>query len=460
MGERIQIPVVVRLYVVAAVLCAAAALTWAVTVDLTLPARDGFSLGALAAFLILGFVLELAEHGLTVGEGHGSIAFIIYMAAIVSLGPVWGLFITTASVSASSLSVGKSPIKTVFNISQHVLALGVGSVVYLGLGGEIYPSSLDSTVVPYAGIVLSYFAINSAAVSGVIALNERRRFVDVWLTNTWGLVGYDLVASGLGLATVWLYFRFDVGGFLGVIVPILFLRHTYLVNARLQATNRELLDLMVKEIEARDPYTSGHSKRVSRIARSVARSMGLGFREVDNIATAALLHDVGKVYEEFAPILSKEGKLTPEERALMESHPSRSAELIHTISTLRGYIEDVVRHHHERFDGSGYPDRQAGEDIPLGSRIVMVADTADAMTTDRPYRKALPLETVTEELRKYAGEQFDPAVVSAFERSPEVKSIIAARILSQEPGPEADARRSEPPSVRSSRRAVRQAQKA
>ncbi|MCZ6759812.1 MAG: HD domain-containing protein, partial [Gemmatimonadetes bacterium] len=110
----------------------------------------------------------------------------------------------------------------------------------------------------------------------------------------------------------------------------------------------------------------------------------------------------------------------------------RSTELVHTITTLRGYIENVVRHHHESFDGSGYPDGLVGADIPLGSRIVMIADTTDAMATDRPYRKALPFETVVRELDKYCGKQFDPEVVAAFKRSAEAQRMVTARILSQE----------------------------
>ena len=265
----------------------------------------------------------------------------------------------------------------------------------------------------------------SAAVSAAIALSERRRFDEVWLRNTGDLVGYDLVASALALGIAWLYMRSGVVGIAFVVLPVLFLRHTYLVNVQLQATNRELLDLMVKAIEARDPYTSGHSQRVSEMARALAREMGLHLKEVDNIATAALLHDVGKIYEEFAPILRKEGKLTPEERQIMHSHPVRSAELVGTISNLRGYVHRCVRHHHENFDGSGYPDGLLGDEIPIGARIILVADTTDAMTTDRPYRKALTYERVIEELDKFAGRQFDSRVVTAFKRSATVRRLVA-----------------------------------
>src|SRR5204863_3987702 len=113
--------------------------------------------------------------------------------------------------------------------------------------------------------------------------------------------------------------------------------------------------------------------------------------DMDGIRRAALLHDVGKIYEEFAPLLRKEGRLTSEEMMTMRTHVVRSAELVETAARLRGSIQAMIRHHHENFDGSGYPDGLAGVRIPLGARIIMIADTIDAMTTDRPYRRARSL---------------------------------------------------------------------
>jgi len=111
----------------------------------------------------------------------------------------------------------------------------------------------------------------------------------------------------------------------------------------------------------------------------------------------------------------------------MESHVERSAELVRTISNLRGPVERFVRHHHERPDGSGYPDGLAGDDVPIGARIIMIADTTDAITTDRPYRKAQPYEKVVEELTKYAGQQFDPWLVSEFVKSTAIRRLVEQR---------------------------------
>jgi putative nucleotidyltransferase with HDIG domain len=217
-----------------------------------------------------------------------------------------------------------------------------------------------------------------------------------------------------------------LAGVAALVVPLFIVRHIYSINLQLEQANRDLLELMVKNIEARDPYTSGHSQRVSQYARILARAAGISFRQVELIATAALLHDVGKTYSEYAPLLLKEGRLTTEEKNLLQTHPVRSAELVGTISTLRGAVEEAVRHHHENFDGSGYPDGLAGEGIPLGARVIMIADTLDAMTTDRPYRKALPFERVIEEFQRLAAKQFDPHLVELVIESPAIRRLVAA----------------------------------
>jgi putative nucleotidyltransferase with HDIG domain len=196
------------------------------------------------------------------------------------------------------------------------------------------------------------------------------------------------------------------------------------MNLQVERVNRELLELMVKSIEARDPYTSGHSLRVSEYARQIARELGLAPGHVDQIGTAALLHDVGKIYEEFAPLLRKEGRLTPEERILMQAHPVRSAELAGTIAEFRGQVQADIRNHHENYDGTGYPDGLAGESISIGARIIMVADTLDAMTTDRPYRMALTLQRALEELTRLAGRQFDPRLVAIVSKSAGLRRLL------------------------------------
>src|SRR5216117_650478 len=151
---------------------------------------------------------------------------------------------------------------------------------------------------------------------------------------------------------------------------------------------------------------------------------------------AALLHDVGKIYEEFAPLLRKQGKLTPEERMTMRTHVIRSAQLVDTATRLRGSVQAMIRHHHENFDGSGYPDGLAGDDIPMGARIIMIADTIDAMTTDRPYRRAMSLSRAIEELQTFAGRQFDPQLVKLVSKSASIRRLLGTDRSVPEPSPE------------------------
>src|SRR5204862_5320065 len=142
----------------------------------------------------------------------------------------------------------------------------------------------------------------------------------------------DMISSSLAIVLAYLFIKFQIVGLTVLVLPLFFVRHMYQMTLQFDRVNRELLELMVKAIEARDPYTSGHSVRVSEYARSMARELGLSAKLVDQIANAALMHDVGKIYEEFAPILRKEGRLTTEERMLMQKHPARSAELVGTIA--------------------------------------------------------------------------------------------------------------------------------
>jgi HD-GYP domain-containing protein (c-di-GMP phosphodiesterase class II) len=162
---------------------------------------------------------------------------------------------------------------------------------------------------------------------------------------------------------------------------------------------------------------------VSHFSKIIARAVGLSGRQVDRIGIAALLHDVGKIHEVFAPLLRKPGRLTPEERAIMETHPIKSAELVQTVSQLKDVVVPI-RHHHENWDGTGYPDGLAGAEIPIASRIIMFADTVDAMTTDRPYRKALGEADVRAELAKLRGRQFDPQICDLLLSSPSFQLLF------------------------------------
>ena len=177
------------------------------------------------------------------------------------------------------------------------------------------------------------------------------------------------------------------------------------------ARQAELLEQLASALEARDPYTYGHSRRVARYSALIAKRMKLPQEKVAKIRTAAAVHDVGKIIVPRA-VLNKPGKLTDEEFAAIQRHAEHSALMVCGMGD--DELTEIVRHHHERLDGTGYPAGIAGEEVPLGSRIIAVADTFDALTSSRPYRSAKSHKTAMDILQKEAGTQLDPAAVRAF----------------------------------------------
>jgi hypothetical protein len=394
----------------------------------------------IATLLLVATLLEGLQTRLRVAA-KGSTSFIIHMASALLFGAWWAAIIAVGSTLLDELARGSIGIKRIFNISQRALAIILATSVYDALGGRLPPAYLDSaaTLASQAvqrdlGLFLVlatvYFLVNAAAVTGAVALSGGRAFREVWNLNTRGVLAYDLTASFVAVLVAWFYIRseqwigFGSLGLLGVVVPIIAVRHVYGLYHQLEDSGQELLQVMVKAIEARDPYTSGHSVRVSEMSRAVAVELGLSAREIEQVETAALLHDVGKIHEEFAPLLRKEGRLTDEETALMQTHSAKSADLVGIISKFHGFIHESVRHHHERWDGQGYPDGLSGKGIPLGARIILIADTIDAMTTDRPYRKRLPLDVVIAELQKCKSTQFDPVLIDVVVGSVAVRRLI------------------------------------
>jgi HD-GYP domain-containing protein (c-di-GMP phosphodiesterase class II) len=397
-------------------------------------------LWAIGTFVFVAFVLENLHTDLRL-SAKGSTSFVIHLAGCLLFGGFWGGLIAGAATLLNQLAQGTSNVKIIFNVSQRVLAVTVGAALYGLLAGNIPPSYLSLHTGLGSGIAqrdlglflvlsVSYFAVNAVLVGLVVSLSSERTFREVWSLNNRGILGYDLGASFTAILVAWFYqaveywIGFGPIGLVGVIIPIIAIRHVYRLYHQLEHSGQELLQVMVKAIEARDPYTSGHSLRVSAMSRAIAVELGLPAREIEEVETAALLHDVGKIHEEFAPLLRKEGRLTDEETALMQTHSEKSAALVGIISKFHGYIQESVRHHHERWDGQGYPDGVSGKHIPLGARIILIADTVDAMTTDRPYRKRLALEVVIGELQKCRGTQFDPDLINVVVGSVSVRRLI------------------------------------
>lgn len=455
----------VKIYVFCAVV--AATLVLGASSMLSRNAMDAWTLFSL---LVVGCLLEVSRTHNKAGGLSGSLVFVFHLAVGLVLGGLWGA--ATAGVVKAFAEVydRTALVKAAFNVSERVVSVGLTFLVYHALGGQHPPPFLQSggeVSVPFEAALLQvlifvasavvYFIVNSFAVNTVVALASNRPIFSTWRSNTVWVLGHDIAASSLALVVAWLILRSQdsqgVGKFVFLVflLPMIYVRHIYgklntvqdlyseLDSAyeQLELNVREQLAMMVKAIEARDPYTSGHSRRVCGLSRAIAIELGLPAEQVEEIENAALLHDVGKIHAEFAPLLQKEGKLTDEEWAVMKTHSARSAELVSLFSRFQGYVVSCVRHHHERWDGKGYPDEISGENIPLGSRIITIADTIDAMTTNRPYRNALALDVVLSELNKGRNTQFDNTLVDLTINSVTVRRLISDPSLIPEVLPQA-----------------------
>jgi response regulator RpfG family c-di-GMP phosphodiesterase len=304
--------------------------------------------------------------------------------------------------------------------------------------------SAEKPVVIGLGLMagFAYFAVNTGLLSFAIAVEG---LLDPWRAwrerFSWLLVHY--VTYGLIAGVIFVaYEAIGLWALVVFVLPLLLMRKTQeaylqhtersakklreaaetiqLQNVSLEHVNQELkarstaaMESLSATVDARDEYTAGHSRRVQDIALAIGRELELSANELDLLGYAALFHDIGKLAVPDA-VLLKPASLTDEEWLLMTRYADESASIINRL----GFLNDAVpaiRHHHERYDGRGYPDGLAGEEIPLGARIIHVADAFDAMVSDRIYRPALPFVSALAELREQAGAQFCPRSVAALE---------------------------------------------
>ena len=389
--------------------------------------QPGIPDGAFTAIALLGLLAVIAEAlvYLLPISAQGSIAFIPYFATIL-VAPTWLALVVIACVRMVADVIAKrGALKTVFNAAQHAFILAIAVLVFRQLDGvsllQLREGSLwratNVTGLPALIAFGACYFLGGWLVSGAIAISKGLSVIAVWRTNNLASLWLDVLSVPLIFVFAWVYAAFGPIAAAALWVPILGLRQVHKINLELERTNEELLELMVKSMEARDLYTSGHSRRVQHYSAVIGRAVGLSEREVSLVSRAALLHDVGKIHEKYGPILLKGESLTAEEWAVIQEHPIDGANLVSTMSRLKE-LAAPIRHHHENWDGTGYPDGLAGELIPLHARIIRFADTIDAMTTERPYRRPLGENEVRSEIVRCRGKQFDPQISDRLLSSP------------------------------------------
>jgi diguanylate cyclase (GGDEF)-like protein/putative nucleotidyltransferase with HDIG domain len=391
-------------------------------------------LGLLAVIILVGGGQALS---LEMETGSISVSAVGALAGAALFGPRAALPLAVATVAVEWSSRRDAWYYVLFNIG----ALSLASLA----AAAVFSVGSSPIVTAAAGLVAggAYFVVNTGLLSGAMALEGHDKWRSVWNERFSWLLPHYVAFGTVGGAIALGYSAIGLYGLAVFVLPLFLMRKTMAAylghtekstkklrkaaetireqNVSLEQANRLLkerstaaMESLSATVDARDAYTAGHSRRVQQLALAIGRELGLSQAELDLLGHAALFHDIGKLAIPDA-ILLKPASLTPDEWALMQRHADEGARIIDRL----GFLQDAVpaiRHHHERFDGTGYPDGLAGEEIPLGARIIHVADALDSMLTTRIYRAARPADEALEELRRGAGSQFCPRCVSALER--------------------------------------------
>jgi len=393
----------------------------------------------LALLLFLGLAVFGEFNEIELGKG-GKLAMgtIVHVCCMIIFSPPISAAIAGFGMAVDQMIRHKPLHKLLFNSSKMLLSVGIPAII-LWLIHPQSPLSLPPDLLYLSPALIAlgcilYYVIDTFILSGVTAFLNRSSVVGIWLANERVFLLPELSAATVGAlaAVTW---TFEPMFVVLLALPAMTIHGAYRrvnetekANALLDQTIRELhvtleelnstydatLHSLVKALDTRDTETESHSMRVVAYARTIAEAMGLTAAELEAISRGALLHDVGKIGIPDA-VLRKPGPLTPAEWAEMRRHPALGFRMLAGIGFLKE-ANQLVLQHHERYDGKGYPLGLSGNQIDLGARIFAVADTLDAMTSDRPYRRALSWETAYEELERCAGTQFDPEVVEAAQR--------------------------------------------
>ncbi len=404
---------------VGAVCLVAVALATMVTMD-----TPAVALLPVIVFALLDFVTENFSLELPMG-GSVSLSFAIAYAALLHSGPLAAVVAVLAgSTNVQDIRSKKPVIFQVYNAAQLVIAAALSGLVFTQLGGEPLAwqwTPIWSRLLPAIAGAVTFFATNVALVSVFVALLRGRRVLEVF--NEQHFLSYTmslLVLVLLGFVLAELMHSPGWWSLPLLAAPFVVARQTFRVYQELARAYKATVGSLVSALEAKDPYTSGHSQRVAMLSRRIADAMGMLAQKAERVEIAALLHDIGKIGIA-AETLSKPAELDEQEYAKIRLHPSTGADLLSGVEFLDDVVP-IVRAHHERPDGQGYPAGLELPAIPLESRILAVADCLDAMTSTRPYRDALPWGAALQELGRVSGTQLDPRIVEAVLADPQLAS--------------------------------------
>ncbi|MEE9270238.1 MAG: HD-GYP domain-containing protein [Candidatus Krumholzibacteria bacterium] len=357
-------------------------------------------------FIALIIVADTAQITLPMGGASIYASSPIDLASILIFGAPATAFIEAISTFLSEVFIQRRPaVRIAFNVPLLIMTVGISGLVFESFGP--YWTSLDSPrfLLPLFACGVVYYAVNTFSISTIIALSDYKNPLKIWkqnyMWNFFHILAFLPVAAIIALV----YTRSGMWTIVLFVVPLFLARYTFQLYIQMKEAHINTVSALTSALDANDPYTHGHSYRVSRYALRLGRAMGLSSKDIEILEYSALLHDIGKIAIR-KEILHKPGKLSDEERRSLSTHPTIGADIVENLKFLKEAAV-LVRYHHEQPDGKGYPVGLKGDEIPVGSRILLCADAFDAMTSDRPYRKGLSVDRVMDQFRQYKGEQFD-----------------------------------------------------
>ncbi|MHB0857426.1 MAG: HD-GYP domain-containing protein [Anaerolineae bacterium] len=403
-----SLPVTARVYILLLLASCAALLGYALV-------HVSYSLTLVLEILIFAAMICIADLYPIVlpFEGNAEITVSCAMKTAVAIvfGPLVTVVITVLGTLIAEILLRRAWYKTAFNTSEMGITFATMSVIYEVLydGTRMPFHSLQNSLAVIL-MMVAYFVVNTGLVTTIVCLATHTSFGHIWRSNfrdaSWN--NLTIIPVGAVMATLWQYRPWSV---IALVLPIVVIRQSFEYIGAIQRQTREALITLADAIDQRDPSTYQHSQRVATIAEAVAAELEMPTEEVATIRMAARLHDLGKIGMSNT-LLYKPGRFEPEEMETFRRHPVIGAQLVKSFR-LFSEGQDLILHHHERYDGTGYPMGLQGDRIPIGGRVLAVADSLDAMTSRRVYRSSQTMAYALGELEANRGTQFDPTIVDA-----------------------------------------------
>lgn len=376
------------------------------------PSLKSLFFWTILSIIVESFLIPLPNNSIGISVGYA-----INLAAIIAGGPVLGttsaflgvLFRFPNIDGRGYVHVFNSPLyKNVFNVSQSIIVTGFIGIIYLVMGGAIG----SFVTIPIMFLLIIGVLFNTVIISGFLAIVNNQNFIYIWFNNIKGTFLNSIAVGTIGIIMAIAFIGYGYGAVILFFGPLMLARYSFKLYIDIGSMYISTIDAFNSALEAKDNYTAGHASRVEEYSIKLGQAYGLSPNRIENLKNAAMLHDIGKIGIR-DEVLNKVGKLTSEEYGEMMHHPTIGADIIKKVD-LFGDISEIIRYHHERYDGKGYPKGLSGNAVPIESYMLAIADSYDAMTTDRTYREALTKDEALEQIKLNAGSQFHPEIAKLF----------------------------------------------